>query len=208
MYRSHRLDEGWRQVQAGLTLMLWSTLASWDSDSLLLVAANETDFESSEGHQTVHPEIGRLICWLAFSTGAEYLVKGMCFVKGLDLAKDTQVVRVPSWGEDLATWVRCVNANDPSSREKDVQFGTLGRLPLGAALKGLPERDLVLAAVKLLASTIRNRDAHRYTKNVRAFHFHVLAKVLVPAFNAILASIDQTELRARMMGAAGHRTAP
>ena len=163
------LDEGWRQIRAGVALITWSRLASWDGEKCALVAANKHDFESVSGHRAVHKEFGRLICWIAFGVGGEYLVKGACLLNGRDLNHDdAKVIRPPSSGENIEEWIRLVNANDPGIRNLDVNFGTLGTLPVDKILKPGRERDLVSASIKLLANTIRNRDAHRYAQNVRA----------------------------------------
>ncbi|WP_447962989.1 hypothetical protein [Nitrospira sp. Ecomares 2.1] len=190
--------EGWRQIQAGLELVQWSKLVQWDNNFLSLLAVDENVFESQKGHQAVHPTFGRLICWIAFSAGAEYLAKGACFLKGKDLSKPVSVTRIPSINENLKTWVHEVITKAPSAKENSVNFGTLGGIPLQLVLQDLSqgERDLAVAAFDLLRSTIRNRDAHRYAENVRAFHFHLVSRLFVPAFNAILRSLNQTQLRA------------
>jgi hypothetical protein len=198
MDQEEQIEEGWRQVKAGLALVQWSKLTRWDADRLVLVAADVDSFESEEGHRHVHKTFGRLICWIAFSTGAEYLAKGACFLRGQDLSKRSPVVRIPSPGEDLNVWVQAVNRKAASVQETSIHFGTLGKLPLNSILQGAPDRALVLAAFKLLTKTVRNRDAHRYTENVRAFHFHVVGALFVPALNAILRCLDQAELQAQM----------
>jgi len=190
------LDEGWRQVRAGVALIVWSKLASWDAQKLILVATKEAEFESVSGHQKVQGEFGRLICWITFSVGAEYLAKGACLLNGRKLAKDVKVVRLPS--QDIEEWIRLVNANDPSIYECDISFGVLGDVPVDKIVKSGRERNLVAAGFKLLSSAVRNRDAHRYAQNVRAFHFHLVEKLFVPAFNVVLASLDQNELRIRL----------
>ncbi len=201
-YRGSRqvLDEGWQQIRAGVALITWSRLASWDAENLALVAASETKFESAAGHKKVHSEFGRLLCWIAFGVGGEYLLKGVCLLRGCNLARQDKVIRLPSQHEDIENWVRLVNEGDPSIREVGVSFGTLGQVPLSRILNPGRERDLVSASITLLRTTIRNRDAHRYAQNVRAFHFHVVKRLFVPAFNIVLASLDQNELRVRLSG--------
>lgn len=196
--KSQLFDEGWRQIRAGVALIIWSRLVEWNADSLTFASVDKVSFESS--HAQVHHEFGRLICWIAFGVGSEYLVKGACLLNGRDLRRDAgaKVIRLPSFGEDIEEWIRLVNTNDPRVHERDVSSGTLGTLPVGQILKPGRERDLVLASIKLLASTIRNRDAHRYAQNVRGFHFHVVESLFVPAFNTLLASLDQAKLRAHL----------
>jgi hypothetical protein len=190
---------GWEQVRAGTALIEWSKLARWDRKRLVLVAVKEEDFEPA-GHQAVHKEFGRLICWITFALGSEYLAKGVCLLKGQKLSKCKKVIRPPSVGEDINTWVRMVKSKDPSIFESDVSFGTLddANRILEKILKDRSEKDLTLASLDLLRSTIRNRDAHRYARNVRAFHFHTVERLLVPALNTLLASLNQDGLRDRM----------
>jgi len=199
MDESERVDEGWRQVKAGLALLSWSKLVSWDTSALGLVAGSQDDFESPSGHRKVHEKFGRLICWVTFSTGAEYLAKGVCLLKRQELVKPKEVIRIPTEEESIDAWVEGVNADDPASKEPGTNCGTLGDLPprLGSMLEHNRDRPLVLAAFKLLASAIRNRDAHRYAENTRAFHFHVVRSLLAPALNVLLQSLDPDELRAR-----------
>jgi len=199
MNEADRKDEGWRQIEAGLALIRWSKLVQWDDDHLAFIAASREAFESQEGHQVAHPTFGRLICWIVFSAGAEYLAKGVCFLKGEDFTKAISVIRIPSLGEDLETWVREVFAHARSVKEKTVSFETLSKIPLRSALQDVPERAFVVAAFELLRSTIRNRDAHRYTQNVRAFHFYLIEILFVPAFNILLRNVDQNELRVRVV---------
>jgi hypothetical protein len=192
------IEEGWRQVKAGLALIVWSRLASWDAQTLSLTASKQTDFESGDGHKQIHGEFGRLICWIAFGVGAEYLTKGVCMLKGHDLSCDLNpILRLPLSSEDIKNWIQLVKVNDPSVREPAVGFGTLGTLPekMKKILKPGPNQDLVCASIKLLASTIRNRDAHHYAQDVRAFHFHLVESLFVPAFNVLLASLNKDQLQ-------------
>ena len=191
-------DEGWHHIRAGVTLIVWSRLASWDKQSLALVVAHETQFESPTGHKEIHNELGRLICWIAFSVGSEYLAKGTCLLNGCDLHQITKVTQPPLLGENIESWIALVIAKDPAAKESDLSFGTLGNLPLEKIIKPSQERNLVVASYKLLASSIRNRDVHRYTRNVRAFHFHGVESVFVPAFNILLKTLDQQKLRVQL----------
>jgi len=195
------IEEGWRQIEAGLALIVCSRLASWDAKNLILVASKETEFESRAGHKEVHGQFGRLICWIAFGVGTEYLAKGVCILNGCDLSRQAKCIRPPQPGEDIENWILLVKEEDPSISESEIGFGTLGKLPLEQIVKPGREQDLVLASIKLLASTIRNRDAHRYAHNVRTFHFHLVRRLFIPAFNILLASLDKGELRVRLSDA-------
>ena len=193
------LDDGWRQIRAGVSLVAWSKLATFDSSSLAFIAADGAKFESAGGHPKVHKEFGRLICWITFSVGAEYLVKGVCLLRGSSLGSAANVVRFPSsWDENLQNWIQLVNSDHPSVKDKETSLGTLGAIKVDTVMNPGPERDLVSASIKLLASTIRNRDAHRYTQNVRAFHFPAVEKLFVPSLNALLQLLAQDELRSHL----------
>ncbi len=195
-----RNEDGWRQIRAGVSLIVWSRLARFDETRLAFVASEEHEFESSSGHPEVHKEFGRLICWIAFSVGGEYLAKGACLLKGRDLTMQVRVIRPPSWDEDLQAWSRLVNAKDPRVQVDDVSLGTLGHVPVNSILEPGPDRELTSATIRFLASAIRNRDAHRYAPNVRAAHFRAVPLVFVPAFNILLRAFEQAEVKARLAG--------
>jgi hypothetical protein len=108
------------------------------------------------------------------------------------------VIRAPTWDEDIEAWCRLVNSDDPSIKISDTGLGTLGKAPIDSIEALGDERELVSAAMKLLTATIRNRDAHRYVPNVRAGHFMAVPRLFVPAFNALLGCLDQSELRCRL----------
>jgi hypothetical protein len=198
-------EDGWRQIQAGVSLVTWSWLASWDSQALYFVPAEQGAFESK--HAGVHGSYGRLICWLTFAVGAEYLCKGVCLLKGLSVfeTKPKNVIRPPKTGEDLQQWVNLVNQQKdgaPDVQEKELRTKTLTQMvdevqkitELGS------NRDRVAASLKFLASTIRNRDAHRYVQNVRSFHFSAIPDLLVPSLNDLLGVLDRADLKDRLSG--------
>ena len=189
------IDAGWRQIVAGGALIIHSKLAFWNAQSLRLLASEEHEFETS--HKALDRQFGRLICWIQFSVGAEYLAKGACILHGCNVIVPANAIRLPLPGDDIDNWVRLVNKNDPSITEPGAGFGTLSNLPLGKILKPGQERDLVLASFKALASAIRKRGAHRYAHHVRSSHFHLVESLFVPAFNILLASLDRDELRVR-----------
>lgn len=191
-------EEGWRQVEAGLALIQWSKLAQWDAHQFAFIATDVATFESEEGHGAVHRTFGRLVCWIAFSTGAEYLVRGAWLLKDQVLSKPIDVFRIPSGDEDLDKWAGDVIKGKVCVKETINELGSLGKVPWKTVLQGVAKPKRVQAAYELLRDTIRNRDAHRYSKDVRAFHFHVVGMLFVPAFNAVLRSLNQAELRARV----------
>ncbi len=72
-------SEGQKQIQAGINLICWSKLARWGGESKKFVTLPEEEFECFA--KSVNSDYGRLICWVTFSVGAEYLAKGVCLVK-------------------------------------------------------------------------------------------------------------------------------
>jgi len=197
------INEGWTQIRAGVSLIIWSKLAKWDTQKLEFVPTNKDEFEkTANGWRQVHNEFGRLICWVAFGVGSEYLVKGICILNNQIQTEHRNVIRFPNEHESVQDWAQkvCQTPINPSVLETANSFGTFGTLvePVKQILanNSLTERDLTVAAIKLLYKTFRNRDAHQYTQNVRAFHFHTVPLVFVPAFNILLATAKQQDLKA------------
>ena len=89
MNAASQREDGWRQVRAGVSLIVWSRLAHFDATKLQFHAAEEHEFEPS-GHEAVHKEFGRLICWIIFSVGGEHLTKGTCLLKGEQISTNRQ----------------------------------------------------------------------------------------------------------------------
>jgi hypothetical protein len=168
--RERKID-GRLQVIAAMSFLNFSRLVRWDINSAEFTAVPRDLFESA-WRREVDPVCGRLICWINFSAGAEFLAKGVCLLRDVE-------VRKPK--------------NDGTT-----DFGTLGQLyrhrPPNDALKRLcavvnadnKQQALLLDAYKFLASDIRNRDAHAYVPNVRDNHFAVARDQFVPCFNFLI----------------------
>lgn len=202
-------NKGWAQLRAGKELIVWSKLARWENDSCRFQSVNEQSFETSpEGQKSVHPTFGRLICWIAFEVGSEYLVRGILLLKDKNVSGEEKPV--PKFPDDAAdefelqNWAQIVNRThtsddmEPASQyfEKvptNKNFGKL-RPMVKEIIEGNQNQELVLAGLRLLGDTIRNRDAHHYTQNVRTFHFHTVKQIFVPVFNELLATLNQDEL--------------
>jgi len=168
--RDRKID-GQLQVTAAVSLLEFSRLVRWDAVSTEFTAVRPESFESA-WRSDIDPVFGRLICWINFSAGAEFLAKGVCLLRDVE-------IRQP--------------------KGEMTNFGTLGNLygdrpPKVAALKLLctavnakvDQQELLLASCKRLASDIRNRDAHAYVPNVRHSHFNLVSDSFAPCFNLLV----------------------
>lgn len=196
------LEEAWDQVKAGVYLIDWSRLADFNVAQLEFDAPKDDGrFESEEhGHHQIAPVFGRLICWIAFSVGSEYLMKGCCVLKRkLHPNKKNEVIRHPNQNEEFDSWITKVTEKDGVVDCKKDGLGTLGDAPV-ESIKGLNADDqpIVLAARNFLAKSIRNRDAHRYAQNKRTQDYWAVPKLFIPAHNALLRCLDQDILRDRL----------
>ena len=165
----NRETDGQLQVTAAVGLLLFSRLVQWDEASAKFTAVSRDSFESG-WRKGVDPIFGRLICWINFSAGAEFLAKGVCLLNGVEIRK-------PQAGA--------------------TNFGTLGDLtgekPKHDALKqlfhiveaGEDQQRLILDSYKYLAREIRNRDAHAYVPNVRNDNFDDVCRRFIPCFNLL-----------------------
>jgi len=135
----------------------------------------------SESWRQVHPIFGRLICWMTFSAGAEFLAKGLCLLRGIEIRKVDSVLDYPA--ESLDGWVPRVTGGT-APLQTVPKYGSLGtllrRTSTGpSAIERLCEKvnapyweqERLIAAFKSLAGPIRNRDAHAYRPNERDAHF-------------------------------------
>jgi len=192
-------QDAWRQIQAGVALINQSRLASWDPQTLRFSAANEQTFEA--GHVHVDPKYGRLICWLVFAVGVEYLCRGVCAFKGLPVhdEKPKNVIRTPKPGEDLETWTELVNQGMYGAPDvQDLTATTKNFMQVVEQVGQIKELGVDIqrtkASLRFLASTIRNRDAHQYVQNVRGSSFLAVPELLVPSLNRLLEVVDPCTL--------------
>ena len=88
------------QVTAAATLLERSRLVEWTADRPRFSAIPRDVFES-ELHRQVDPVFGRLICWILFSAGAEFLAKGVCPSRGVEFrtekSTDSQQGDIDAW---------------------------------------------------------------------------------------------------------------
>ena len=193
------LEDGRLQVTAAVNLLETSRLVEWNAGTTQFQPIDRDLFEVA-WRLDVHPVFGRLICWIIFTAGAEFLAKGVCLLNGVDIRKPQEVPLHPQTG--IHKWVPVLLQNWKSAGTMMVtHFGTIGTLTrddhqhnLPPALKrlcsavgaGKAEEDLLFAAYELLRRTIRNRDAHAYVPNVRDSHFSVVPELFCGCFDTLI----------------------
>lgn len=190
-------DDGKLQVVAAVSLLENSRLVEWDSNAAHFTPLAKEKFEQSWQHD-LDPVFGRLICWIMFSTGAEFLAKGACLVSGIEIRTETKVPCYPSGS--IQDWASNFNKNRDSTGTMTVSFfGTLKDLtadkgpeapaPLSRLCTKVcatdEQKTLLLASYDLLRMTIRNRDAHAYVANVRDLHHLLVSEMFCQCFNLL-----------------------
>ena len=123
----------------------------WNPSDRSFEPADERWFERRAGR--VHHEYGRLMCWITFSTGAEFFAKGVCLLNE-DPNQKSNVI--------------CENSNTCNGLESPKRsFLPLGNLINGPLKKLAREKgDDTLCKVFNCIRVIRNRDAHAYVRGV------------------------------------------
>jgi hypothetical protein len=176
-----------RQIAAGIALIRGSSLLMFDAPSLQFCPANINSFETEAS--SVHSRFGRVMKWIWFSTGAEYLLKGALISTGDFVPlRGTEKLEIPR-EDEMDAWIDKVFTSAAKSSKTD--YKTLSDMQLG--LKHLCGRHQsesaqgksLRAAFLLLGESVRNRDAHAYVPDVRIGHFHLL-RLFAPAFNTLL----------------------
>jgi len=189
-----RTKDGRRQLAAGLAFLEESGLMRWDVSNSRFESSHEHDFE--ERAKALHPRFGRVMLWVLFSTGSEYLEKGALILTGhfTPASKDKTSLKDIPW---TGPWFQEVIGNT-ATKLPAPNYLTLGNGQLDGALNQLcgarPDANMVRATFKVLADAIRNRDAHAYVKGVRADH-HYLTSEFAKAFTALLSWLDPNDVR-------------
>jgi hypothetical protein len=169
----------------------------WDRAKAEFTDVSRERFEKS--WVNIDPSFGRFICWMTFSAGAELLAKGICLIHQVDMRKDERKPAPPSSGDDPMKWAtQFIRNSEFGGTVETRNYQTLGKLN-DVYLKNLltkaevneHEGQLLRAAYKLLAGTIRNRDAHAYVKDVRGDHFHLVKELFVPCFNIMVSRLPE-----------------
>jgi hypothetical protein len=189
------IECGRLQVSAGLALLEDSRLLEWRDRTHRFEPVPRDVFEYS-WRKDVHPVFGRLICWVSFSSGAELLLKGVCFLRGIDPRTENEVPCYPMG--DLEVWVADYLKDWKSHGTIfATHFSTLGTFTISKSGPSLTDqlcvassaspgdRDLLVASYKLLQFSIRNRDVHAYVPNVRDSHFHLVPELFSRALNTL-----------------------
>ena len=202
-FEEDRKTVGKLQVIAGDSLLIRSGLVQWDKSSNKYAEVGRAAFEAKWKNRS-SPIFGRLISWMNFSTGAEFLAKGLCLVNGVEIREIGDKLKYPSQDpNEFAKWLKETSQflKPPSPRGdtdprfvRTVNFGTLGYLWNGEAspLRQLcndranpDDLDKLLAGYILLAERIRNRDMHAYIPDVRNNHYWLVPELFVECFNIL-----------------------
>ena len=117
--------DGRLQVTSAISLLEFSRLVHWDDNSAQFIPAQQWEFELS-WNESVWPVFGRLICWISFSAGAEFLAKGFCLLNEIDVRQPHSVPANPT-GE-LKVWVARYFDNPDASTQQTTNFGDLNAL--------------------------------------------------------------------------------
>lgn len=186
-------DDGRLQTIAGTRLLENSHLVTWDLSKARFNPIGKHQFEEV-WRRDIDPIFGRLICWIMFSSGAEFLAKGVCLVRGIEFRREQKVPAYPL--EPIQDWAsNLLNGSGKAGQIETTNFGTFGDLTgQKGALSRLCEkvcadqehRELLIAAYTLLQKTIRNRDAHAYVPNARDFHHSLVAEIYCECFNLLV----------------------
>lgn len=187
--------DGRLQLTAGLALLEISRLVEWDDKNHEFHPISRNTFEYS-WRKGVDPVFGRLACWIHFSAGAEFYLKGTCLLCGIDFRDKGKAAMYPTG--DLDQWAQCYLKNWKSvDTVQTMNYGTLGKLT--SEKNGTPiicelcqkanatesEKVLLIASYRFLQFSIRNRDAHAYVPNVRGAHYHLVPKLFSRSLNVL-----------------------
>lgn len=186
--------DGRLQATAGAVLLHRSRLVEWSPASNEFVAVPRETFEYS-WRMDLDPTFGRIMCWIQFSAGMEFWLKGLCLLHDIDVRKEIEVARYPVG--DIESWAHRYSESWKSDGTIRVaSYGTLGGLSwregdnpsfldrlMTAVSACRSERELVLAACHLLGQSIRNRDAHGYVPNIRDSHHNLVPELFAQCLN-------------------------
>jgi hypothetical protein len=188
--------DGKFQVCAALGLLDHSGLVEWNVELEAFEPIERGVFELS--WQKVDPVFGRLICWISFAAGAEFLIKGVCLTHEIEIREEHDVPAYPTGSID--EWIPRFLKNE-AGKVATTDYKTLGKLMCydtrtktesafvrlcKAARATSAEKDLLNAAYGLLTKSIRNRDVHAYVPNVRDSHYFLVPQLFAKTFNLLV----------------------
>lgn len=200
-FKRSKTDDGLLQFLAGIGLVNCSGVLRWSEAINMFECPPDAEYKTF-WETRFDPVFGRVASWNMFSTGAEFLLKGLFLSYDLLNRRTKGVRNYPTLTQPSAVkiWAENYKANSHDTFEVP-QYGTLAQLipdkgaqlfkildlkrPAGQKPEFKAECDIVFAAYDLLRDTIRNRDAHAYVPNVRSAHQPLRQAVLLPALNAI-----------------------
>lgn len=181
------VDDGRLQIAAAASLLENSRLVQWNSASGRFLAVQRGVFESSWRHK-VDPVFGRFACWILFAAGAEFLAKGVCLVRNIEIRKVREVPAYPNFaiGDWASEFLRNSKGDLVPRNGATKGVGHLNRL-CEITRASMEQRELLLAGYGLLRETIRNRDAHAYVPNVRDSHHWLVEELFCKCFDLLVA---------------------
>jgi len=165
-YKAH--IDGRLQVLAGTALLEKSRLVEWNASACEFFAVERDAFEA-KWQKEIDPVFGRLLCWIVFSAGAEFLAKGVYLLRGMEIQSKGEVPAYPTG--DFKNWAAKFRDDWRYFGTVPVtQFGSLGHLlhecskgkseshlsRLFAMTNAKPEEtNLLISAYELLRQSIR-----------------------------------------------------
>ena len=167
--------DGRLQVTAADRLLSFSRLVQFDTVSGEFTEVPHELFES-HWRKSVDPVFGRLICWINFSAGAEFMAKGICLLKGVE-------IRSCKGGTTNFGTIR-----DLYTDKKD-KAAALKRLCTAVGANN-DQQELLLSSYECLGK-LRNRDVHAYVPNVRDSHFGWVRDRFIPCFNLLISWLPE-----------------
>lgn len=191
------LQESEVQIRASIGLFQSSKLIIADVQANELRAVPKSDFDQAWGE--THPTYGRLIHWILFSAGAEYLVKGVCLAHQLGGSRTFKSPPPPPEPID-GTWISTmIGSKNSWSSETTLPLlneftqtgGILEQLAIQKSASS-SDRDRLRAAFLYLQGSIRNRDVHGYVPNVRDDGFRLVQELFVPEFNRLISWVPSS----------------
>ncbi|MCY0387913.1 hypothetical protein OVY01_11835 [Robbsia sp. Bb-Pol-6] len=223
-------EDGFLQVLAGISLIETSGVLTWNDVANTFDCMNDEHFDGF-WRARFGPVFGRTCAWNMFSTGAEFLLKGLMlsFNRPIRTAKKARSYPsnltksgIEQWAADYKdeepdVWVGNYKTMGdffhmpPKSEPAHVFIDTIeavfeilrGRAAPDALERLESDRLLVFAAYDLLRGAIRNRDAHAYVPNARQAHNNLRQAVFLPTMQCLIKWLPrQNDLREAYKNAA------